>query len=97
MKQIQQNSPSKLVRSHLELSEQAKCLDEELGLIRDLCLEQINERSEDLGDSDHTLSVVDEGEADQVLTSNYPGSFNASNVFADIQRNQYFKTIRDPP
>lgn len=41
--------------------------------------------------------MLDEHEANQALINTYSSSLNASNIYADIHRNSYLKSVRGAP
>lgn len=61
-----------------------------------LCAEE-SVRSSNVDDSNRTLSVLDESEADQILVLMTKDAIQADNVWGDIHRNRYLSTLRDPP
>lgn len=54
-------------------------------------------RSRDVNDSNYTPSVLDEHEAQDVLSYPCKESLEAGNVWGDIERNKLLDSVREPP
>ena len=56
-----------------------------------------SDRSSNVDATNRTLSVLDENEANEVITFLTQESRNAGSVWGDIYRNRFLKSVRNPP
>ena len=60
-------------------------------------MNNISQRSVDVDSENHTLSIIDESEAKEVLDIIIKESKVAGNVWGDIYRNQFLASLSDKP